>query len=46
MPNNKIEYKVSRSFDLNSITLLESLIEYMDDEEVIIDESPDGRDIL
>lgn len=46
MPNNKIEYTVSRSFDLNSITLLESLIEYMDDEEVIIDESPDSRDIL
>ena len=49
MPKNNIEYTVSRSFDLSCLTLLESLIEYMEDEEVIEDDEPPNsncRDIL
>ena len=49
MPKQIIEYQVKRSFSSNNISLLESLIEYIEDLEVIEDdESPisDGRDLL
>ena len=49
MPKKIIEYQVKRSFNSNNITLLESLIEYIEDLEVIEDdESPisDCRDLL
>ena len=47
MPKNIIEYSVTRSFDLSSLILLESLIEYIEAEEVLDDEPPnsDCRDI-
>lgn len=34
MPKQNIEYTVTRSFNNNVATLLESIIEYMDDEGV------------
>ena len=50
MPKQIIEYQVKRSFNSNNISLLESLIEYVEDLEVIEDdEEPpisDCRDIL
>ena len=50
MPKQNIEYTVTRSFNNNVTTLLESIIEYMDDEEVIEDdaEPPNAncRDLL
>jgi hypothetical protein len=49
MPKQIIEYQVKRSFNSNNISLLESLIEYIEDLEVIEDdESPisDCRDLL
>ena len=50
MPKNNIEYTVSRSFDLSCLTLLESIIEYMDDEGVIEDDAEpphsDSRNLL
>ena len=50
MPKNNIEYSVTNSFDENNITLLESLIEYMEDEGVIEDDAEppnsDSRNLL
>lgn len=49
MPKQIIEYQVTRSFNSNNISLLESLIEYIEDLEVIEDDEPpisDCRDIL
>ena len=49
MQKNNIDYTVSRSFDLSCLTLLESLIEYMEDEEEIEDDEPPNsncRDLL
>lgn len=50
MPKQIIEYTVSRSFDSNNISLLESLIEYIEEEVVIEDDdeppNPDSRDLL
>ena len=44
MPKNNIEYCVTNSFDENNITLLESLIEYMEEQEVL--ENSVCRDLL
>ena len=50
MPKQIIEYQVKRSFNSNNISLLESLIEYIEDLEVIEDDDEppisDCRDIL
>lgn len=49
MPKQIIEYQVKRSFNSNNISLIESLIEYIEDLEVIEDDEPpisDSRDIL
>ena len=50
MPKQNIEYTVTRSFNNNVTTLLESIIEYMDDEGVCdADAEPpnrEGRNLL
>lgn len=50
MPKQNIEYTVTRSFNNNVTTLLESIIEYMDDEGVCdADAEPpnsDSRNLL
>ena len=50
MPKQIIEYQVKRSFNSNNISLLESLIEYIEDLEVIEDDdeppNSDCRDLL
>ncbi len=49
MPKQNIEYTVTRSFNNNGISLLESIIEYIQDEEVDdADEPPnsDSRNLL
>ena len=50
MPKQIIEYQVKRIFNSNNISLLESLIEYIEDFEVIEDDDEppisDCRDIL
>ena len=50
MPKKIIEYQVKRSFNSNNISLLESLIEYIEDLEVIKDDDEppisDCRDLL
>ena len=50
MPKQIIEYQVKRSFNSNNISLLESLIEYIEYLEVIEDDDEppisDCRDIL
>lgn len=38
MPKQNIEYIVTRSFDSNNISLLENLIEYIEENEVIEDD--------
>lgn len=50
MPKQIIEYTVSRSFDISKTSLLENIIEYIEDKEVIEDDDEppisDCRDIL